>query len=215
MLQGTIDGSSFTGTAVGSTSKSHTITISSDITVNYFTMDSCHRSIQFSDIIQEPWYTWVTGPKSVGFTFLYNEASTIEDNGNCILRFCSFSKTVGAAPSSCAVVDFKSDRFTLPSENICNGADYGKDSSTGTSVCHVKVGLIERMQFDGPVVVAPQVIDPTGKIAPYWIKDQCVGSFIDSNQSLFQYIVPENECEIEFMEKISPYRKAKLTVFAL
>lgn len=209
LLNGTIDGNTFQGTGLGSAAQNHAMTISSPIAVNYFTMQSCHRSIQFVDVITEPWYTWITGPKTSSFSWTYSEATTIEDTGDCILRFCAFSKTVGSPPVACAIVDFKSAKYTLPGVNICNGAVGG---TTGTAMCHTQVGLIERFQFSGPVVVAPQVTDPTGKTAPYWIKDQCQGKFIDANQSLYEYSVPENECSVIFMEKVAPFRRAKLTV---
>lgn len=208
LLTGTVDGNAINGTGLGTNASSHSMTIQSAIAVNYFTMDSCHRSIQFTDVIKVPWYDWSGDNKS--FSWTYAMAPTIEDNGNCILRFCAFSKTVGSPPVSCAVVDFKNAKFQLPGTNICNGA---AGATTGTAMCQSKVGLIERYQFGGPVVIAPQVIDPTGKTAPYWIATQCVGKFIDTNQSLFEYTVPTNECTIEFMEKVPPFRRAKLTVF--
>lgn len=210
MLGGTIDGAEFHGIGIGTSSRSHQMTIQSSVAVNYFTVQSCHRSVQFSDVIKVPWYDWSQDSKS--FTWTYIEAPTIEDTGDCLLRYCAFSNTVGAAPVACAIVDFHSPKYSLPSENICNGVDAGPNSSSGMSFCHTQVGLVERMRFPGPVVIAPQVVDPTGKTAPYWIKDQCVGKFIDDAQTLFEYQMPENECVIIFMEKAPPHRRAKLTV---
>lgn len=207
LLSGSIDGAAFQGTGIGSASAQHSITIKSSIAVDYFTVQSCHRSVQFNGIIQVPWYDWSGDNKS--FTWAYDEAPTIEDSGDCILRFCAFSNTVGQAPVSCAIVDFKSPKYTLPGTNICNGAS---GPTTGTAVCHTQVGLIERFQFQEPVGIAPQVVDPTGKTAPYWIKDQCVGKFLDDAQTLFEYQMPENECVIIFDSKKAPHRRAKLTV---
>lgn len=208
MLSGTIDDAPFTGIGVGSSAAHHDITISSAVPVNYFTMQSCHRSIQFSDVIPaKPWYDWSKDSKS--FSFAYDLAPTIEDTGDCILRFCAYSKTVGAPPVACAIVDFKAPKYQLPAENICNGAD-GKFS--GTALCHTQFGLIERVRFPGPVVIAPQVTDPTGNTAPYWISGQCVGRFLDADQTLFEYQVPASECVVIFMEKAQPHRRAKLSV---
>lgn len=209
MLSGTIDGTSFQGIGLGSSAPAHQMTIVSPIAVNYFTMESCHRSIQFNDVIEMPWYNFVWHSGSKSFDFTYTEAPTIEDNGECILRFCAFSKTVGSPPVSCAIVDFHSDKYQLPAKNICNGVS---GDATGTAMCHTQTGLIERFQLPGPSVVAPQVITPSSNTAPYWITNQCVGSFIDANQSLFQYQMPSQECSIVFMEKSAPYRRAKLTV---
>lgn len=207
-LGGNIDGApAFTGIAVGSAATSHNITITSPIAVDYFTVESCHRDLQMNGVIKVPWYDWSSDNKS--FTWSYVEAPTIEDTGDCILRFCAFSKVVGSPPAACAVVDFKSLRYALPSTNICNGASGG---ATGTAMCHTRTGLLERVQFAAPVLIAPQVTDPTGKNAPYWITNQCVGKFIDSANTLFEYQVPSDECTIVFMELAKPHRKAKLTV---
>lgn len=206
MLSGSIDGVPFNGIGVGSSAPHHDMVIQSAIAVNYFTMQSCHRSIQFVDVIKVPWYDWSDDSKS--FTWTYDEAPTIETSGDCILRFCAYSKTVGSAPVACAVVDFKNDKYSLPAENICNGAD---GQTTGTSICHTMTGLIERVKFKGPVVIAPQIVDPTGKSAPYWINGQCVGKFLDVEQTLFEYQMPSDECVIIFLEKALPHRRAKLT----
>lgn len=203
-LKGSIDGHDFQGIAVGSSAHHHDIIITSAVSVNYFTVQSCHRSVQFPDFIDIGWFD---NGKSKQWS--YDEAPTIEDTGDCILRFCAFSKTVGSPPVACSIVDFKSDKYMLPGENICNGAD---GDTTGTALCHTQVGLLERFRFPVSVVVAPQVVDPQGKAAPYWIKDQCQGKFLDATQTLFEYQVPSNECVIIFMEKAKPHRRAKLTV---
>lgn len=206
-LTGTIDGYKFDGIGIGSPAAHHDMTIKSDIAVNYFTMQSCHRSIQFTDIIPEdPWYVWSKDSKS--FSWTYDEAPTIEDSGDCLLRFCAYSKTVGSAPVACAIVDFKNVKYSLPFENICNGAD---GMASGSALCHTQIGLIERVKFKSPVVIAPQIVDPTGKSAPYWISGQCVGKFLDVAQTLFEYQMPSDECVIIFMEKAQPHRRAKLT----
>jgi hypothetical protein len=210
MLSGTIDGAAFQGIGVGSNTTSHQMTISSSIAVNYFTMESCHRSTQAGNVIPaNPWYDWSTDSKS--FSFAYNQAPTIEDSGECILRFCAYSNTVGSPPVACAVVDFKNAYYALDYENICNGAD-GNTTGGGTALCHSQVGLIERVRFPVPVMVAPEVTDPTGGTAPYWINGQCQGQFLDSQQTLFQYTVPATECSVRFLELAKPHRKAKLTV---
>lgn len=206
LLTGSVDGQKFQGVAVGSKSSHHAMTIQSAVAVNYFTMQSCHRSIQFNDVIQVDWYDWSQDNKS--FSWNYDEAPTIEDTGDCLLRFCAFSNTVGVAPVACAIVDFKSDKYVLPGKNICNGA---AGDATGTAVCHTQVGLIERFKFNEPVVVAPQIVDPEGKAAPYWIKDQCQGKFLDDAQTLWEYQMPANECVVIFDTKAKPHRRAKLT----
>ena len=146
---------------------------------------------------------------NTSYAWNYSEAPTIEDTGDCLLRFCAFSKTVGSPPVACAIVDFMAPKYTLPGTNICNGVVGG---THGTALCHTQVGLLERFQFAGPVVVAPQVTNPNPPGGTYWIKDQCQGKFLDAAQTLWEYTVPENECLTIFMEKAAPHRRAKLTV---
>lgn len=207
ILTGTIDGAKFEGVGIGSPATTHSMNVQSPVAVNYFTVQSCHRSVQFTDIIKVPWYAWHTDSK--GFDWTYDEAPTIEDGGDCILRFCAFSKQVGAPPSACAIIDFHSNKYVLPGENICNGVH---GPASGTAICHTQTGLKERFRFKGPVVIAPQQVDPIGKNAPYWISGQCVGKFIDKEQTLWEYTVPSDECVVIFMETDKPHRRAKLTV---
>ena len=206
-LGGSIDDVPISGVGIGSSATSHSITIQSMVAVDYFTMSSCHRSVQFNNVITVPWYQWGSDNKS--FTFQYDEAPTIEDTGDCLLRFCAFSKTVGSPPSSCAVVDFHNAKYSLPSNNICNGVN---GQATGTMMCHTQQGLVERVQFPVPVQVAPPIVDPTGKTAPYAISDQCAGKFLNANQTLFEYVMPTQECYVIFDEIAKPHRRAKLTV---
>jgi hypothetical protein len=209
-LTGTLDGAPFQGIAVGSSNTSHSIQITSSVDINLFTAKTCHRSMKFEDVIQTNWIT----PKR-SYSWSYAEAPTIEDTGNCLIKICAFSKEVGAEPSSCAMMDFKSDRYVLPGENICNG-ELG--ATTGTAICHTQVGLIERYRFKTPVMVAPNVVDstvtlaPNTKATPSLIKNQCDGKFLDDNQTLFEYRVPASDCEVIFMERALPHREAKLTV---
>ena len=199
ILRGKIDGIPFVGTGIGSDAKRHELLVTSPVTVNYFTMQSCHRSEQFPDFIEKGWFD-----KKKTKLIIYEEAPQIEDTGDCILRLCAFSRELGAPPAACAVIDFKSPKYTLPGENICNGA---VEKTTGTSICHTQVGLIERFRFPVPVVTAPSTT-PDGVL----IKGQCQGKFIDTQNTLWEYRIPKEECTIIFMERAKPHRRAKLTV---
>ena len=207
ILSGSIDGVDFTGVGIGSAAKNHNIVITSPVDVNYFQLQSCHRSEQYPDFITTGWFN-NNHSKQVS----YNEADTIEDTGDCIVRFCAFSKTVGAPPAACGMLDFHNPKYVLPGENICNGVN---GNFTGTAFCHTQIGLIERIKFPVPVQVAPQITppanDPLNRV-PYWITNQCVGKFIDSQQTLWQYQMPSQECVVIFDEIEKPHRRAKLTV---
>jgi hypothetical protein len=203
-LKVSIDGAQFDlGISLGSASPTHTIAIQSNTPVNYFTMQSCHRSVQFNDVIEPKWYQW--GQDSRSFAFTYTQAPGIEDK-DCPIRFNAFSNTVGKAPVASAVVDFKNARYLLMGENICNGAD---GVTTGTMLCHSQVGLRQRVHFQTPVQVGPQITDPAGKVPPYSIKDQCQGRFIDP--LTWEYDMPDSECYVVFDQIAPPHARAKLT----
>lgn len=194
VLGGSLDGVAFSGTAIGSSVPSHVISISSNVDVNMFTAQTCHRSLSFPDVISQGWIT-----KNRTYKWSYKESPGIEDTGDCILRLCAYSKTVGALPVSCAAIDFKAGRYILPGENICNGAD---GITTGTATCHSLMGLTERVKFPIPVTVA------AGNLP-----NQCLGSFIDTpTNSIWEYQIPKNECVVIFMEIGKPHRRSKLTV---
>jgi hypothetical protein len=203
-LTGSIDGNPFAGIGIGPDGSSHQMVVTSPISVNYFTVQSCHRSTQFLDIITTGWFN-----NNTSFQWTYDEAPTIEDSGDCLLRMCAFSKVVGSPPVACAVVDFESQKYTLPGTNICNGVN---GPTWGTAFCHTMVGLIERFEFSAPVVVAPQETNPNPPGGTYWIPGQCQGQFVDDAHTVFQYSVPQDECTIVFMEVAKPHRRAKLTV---
>lgn len=205
-LPGVIDGAPFTGVAMASESKNHSITIASKYDVNYFIAKSCHRSEKHEDVIDQG---WISGTKS--WTWIYSESPTIEDTGDCPMRVCVYSKTVGAPPVQCAVIDNRNSRYTLQIENICNGLDV---PNQGKSICHTQVGLMERIRFTEPVFVAPPQLPPAGATdqTPYAILNQCQGKFIDTRQMLFQYIMPSTECYLIFDTVAAPHKRAKITV---
>lgn len=205
-LSGTLDGGEFTGIGMGDAKRKHLITISSRDDINYFIAQSCHRFEKREDVIDQDWF-----PNTKTWSYQFTEAPTLEDTGDCPLRICEYSKTVGAPPVQCAVIDFQNPKYSLPAENICNGSDA---TNHGKSLCHTKVGLIERIRFAEAVGVADPLsaaegADPKVK---YLIKDQCEGHFIDEESRIWQYVMPENECYVIFYQLAKPHALAKLTV---
>jgi hypothetical protein len=206
-LSGTLDGINFQGVALGAAGQKHVITIASKNEVHYFIAKTCHRSEKHEDVISQG---WIKETKS--WSYQFSEAPTIEDTGDCPLRICVYSTTVGAPPVQCAVIDFTNPKYQLLGENICNGAD---GDSHGKNICHTQVGLVERVRFKETVVVADPLPPPTGATDPtlkYLIKDQCDGKFIDDANTIFQYVMPENECYVVFAQKALPHLRSKLTV---
>lgn len=189
-IYGTLDGNQFQGIAVGSIAVSHTIRIQSPTDVNFMTIQSCHRFEHYEDVIQSGWFQ-----PNRGFEYTYNQSPGLEDSGICVLRLGAFTKQVGAGEAY-GLMLFHNDKFTLPGENICNGADGG---TTGTSICQTQTGLLERLKFKAPVAVARPTKDGAA------IPGQCQGKFIDD--LTFEYIMPLGECVAEFMEKAEPHRK--------
>lgn len=208
-LNGNLDGQDFQGIAIGSDAADHSVTVTSANKVNYFIAQSCHRSEKHEDVITQGWFN-----SNKTYTWNFHLSATIEDTGDCPIRLCMYSTTVGALPVQCAVIDFKNKKYTMPSENICNGADFGPNSSLGKMLCHTHVGLIERVRFSEPMMVAPPLPPPEGATdasAKYLIKDQCDGKFIDDKKTIFQYVMPENECYQIFDTVAKPHRRSKLT----
>lgn len=199
-----LDGVDSHGIAMASAARDHTIKITSRYDINYFIAQTCHRWEKKEDIIDQGWF-----PDTKMWSYGYSAAPTIEDTGDCPMRVCVYSKTVGAPPVECAVVDNMNARYTLEAQNICNGSfpwNHGK------SICHTKAGLIERVKFKEPVFTADPLPVPQGGDVnqKYFIKNQCVGKFIDD--LTWEYYVPENECYIIFDTVAVPHRRAKLTV---
>lgn len=188
-LSGSLDGAAWEGIAVGSADSKHDIRIESKTDVNYMTIQSCHRFEKYEDVIIDHWYR----PKR-GFEYSYTESPGIEDTGYCVLRLSAFSKQVGAGEAY-GLMLFHSPGFTLPGENICNGAD---GATAGTSICQSMTGLVQRLRFKEQVVTATKNSDGTS------LKGQCSGAFIDA--TTFQYTMPVGECVAVFMSTAKPHR---------
>jgi hypothetical protein len=205
-LKGELDGQAFQGIALGSTGSSHDIKISSRNDINYFIAKTCHRSDKKEDVITQGWIK-----ETQSWSYDFEEAPTLEDTGDCPLRICEYSKTVGAPPVQCAVIDFLNSKYSLPAENICNGAD---GITHGKNICHTQTGLVERIRFKEPVIIADPLPTPQGGDSTqiYLIQDQCAGKFIDPNQTVWQYVMPQKECYVVFDTLAKPHRRAKLTV---
>lgn len=195
-LYGTLDGAAFDGLSVGSNARSHVIQIISKTDVNEMVIQSNGRYKHFPDVIQTGWFK-----QNRGFEYHYDEIPGIEDTGYSVLRLSAFSKQtkgdgspVGAA---FGLILFHNDKYQLPAENICNGAD---TPTVGASICQNRAGLIARLKFDSQVVSARAKADGSGPIP-----GQCVGTFIDANT--FEYLLPLTECVIEFMQTSPPHAR--------
>jgi len=195
-LSGQIDGVAWDGLSIGSSAPTHDITIVSKTDVNEFRVISCHRFLKFEDVIQTGWFR-----PNRGYEFTLSLAPGIEDTGQCPIRLQAYSKQLdkdgNPVGSAFGILIFKNSHYTLPAENICNGADGG---STGTSVCQSMAGLVERVKFSEQVIAANPANIPDGMPKP------CQGKFIDAET--FEYVMPTGECAIEFASTKAPHRFA-------
>lgn len=192
-LHGYIDGTQWSGIAVGSDASKHTIQIISDTDVNYMTIQSCHRFDKFEDVISNGWFH-----HDRGFQYEYDEAPGIEDTGECILRLSAFSKQVGAGQAFGLLI-FKNKKFNAPARDICNGSN---DAVNGTAVCQSEKGLMERLQFNTQMIAASTV--GSASSAGDTIPGMCQGRFIDA--TTWQYEMPLGECVAVFGTAAPPYQ---------
>lgn len=193
-LYGTLDDAEWEGIAVGSAAKNHTIEINSKTDVNLMRIISCHRFESFPDAIETGWFQ-----KNRGFEYEYNQAPGIEDTGFCVLRLQAFTKEIKSdgspVGSAYGVMLFHNDKFTLPGENICNGADGG---TAGTSICQSMNGLIQQLRFREMVISSDKPPEGTGVPQP------CEGKFIDAYT--WQYKMPVGECVVIFASVSKPHK---------
>lgn len=201
-LFGELDGVPWSeGIAVGSSAPSHTIQIESKTDVNLMRIISCHRFESFPDAIKTGWFR-----PNRGFEYDFNEAPGIEDNGVCLLRLQAFTKELKSdgspVGSAYGIMLFHNNNFTLPAENICNGAD---GQTTGTSICQSMNGLVQRIRFKTQVIVADD--PPDGSNIP----KACKGTFVDAYT--FQYETPLGECVAVFASLSTPHQYAIHAVY--
>ncbi len=193
-LYGSLDGYPWDGIAVGSAAKTHTIQIISKTDVNYMRIISCHRFEGYPDAIQTGWFK-----TNRGFQYTFNESPGIEDTGYCLLRIQAFTKVVKSdgAPvgSAYGLMLFHNQKFNLPAENICNGAD---GQANGTSICQSMNGLIQRLRFKEQVITADTPLEGSGVPLP------CKGTFIDA--TTWQYKMPSGECMAVFASVSKPHK---------
>lgn len=184
-LSGAIDGNAFQGVFVGTDDTDHDIKVESPTDVNIFTVQTCHRFFKAEDVISTGWFK-----TNRGYDYDFSPSPGIEDTGLCIIRLGSYTKQVGAQQAH-AIGAMHTSSETLPGTNICDGS---VGSTTGLSFCSTMVGLIERLEFPGPVLVSK--VDLNGTL--------CQGSFV--SPTVWQYKMPLGECAIEFMEAAPPHR---------
>lgn len=193
-LNGLIDGKRWDGTAIGSATQSHDITIESPTDVNWMRILSCHRFESYPDVIKTGWFR-----VNRGYRYHYQEAPGIEDTGLCVLRLQAFTKALKSdgSPqgSAYALMLFHNSQFTLQAQNICNGE---QGTGTGTTICQSMNGLRQRLKFTEQVITTSNPSDGTNAPSP------CQGHFIDAYT--WEYETSLGECMVVFGTTAKPHK---------
>lgn len=130
---------------------------------------TCHREDSFR----------TDQSKAKAFQYIYQPTPNVEDQGSCELRVNAYDKEKGE--HSWGFVAFRTRETTLKAAATCNGE---VRHMVGTSVCQSKKGLIQRIEFDEQVMVAPDERCPLKRLSDrefeYAIeKGECVYLFSD------------------------------------
>lgn len=129
------------------------------------TIKTCHRE-----------HEWEKTGRREKFNFRPTEG--LEDSGLCYLEVAAFEHKKGR--HAWAMVDFETERFTLPATIKCNGATY---ASNGVTICQAKEGSIQYVEFSERVTPARQ-----GKC----------GALNSNDDQIFQFKMPNRECTFLF-----------------
>lgn len=149
-----VNGYSFVGLGIVPRSTSYKVRIESLEDVNLLTLNSCHRDLQFPDVITSGWFKSRRGYE---FTFPPNK---IEGEPGCPLRVGGYNREKGQ--HSWGLIVFEHPDHRLNAFLTCNGApDTEYDGDSG---CQTLVGLIQQISFAKPVRLAGQSIPDRCKI---------------------------------------------------
>jgi hypothetical protein len=144
----TVNGRPYVGVGVVPNAKSYDISLESQEDVNLMTLNSCHRDLQFSDVITSGWFKPRRGYR---FTFAPNK---IESEPGCQLRIGGYNKEKGQ--HSWGLLVFENPLHKLDAILTCNGdADIRRD---GDSICQTLKGLLQQITFEKPVKIAASKI---------------------------------------------------------
>ncbi len=175
----TIDGTVREGVLVAPRLAQHSFDIKSRGNLDLFTMDSCHRELVIEEAGDKGWFA-----DRRHAHVDYRPVRGIEDTGSCLVRFGGFEKAQGR--HSWAVIDFEDAATTLPAQMKCNGEEFG---SNGVTICQSREGLLQQIQFFGPVIVTPTIACPMP---------------VPMDGKTFLFPIPRGECVYNFLEVVKP-----------
>lgn len=190
-MSGTVNGTQFTGVGVIPYADKYSMQFVSPVNVDLLSIASCHRDWTAESVATIGWFR-----SKVGYSYQYDPSLGIENTGSCLVRIGAYNRDKGQ--NVWGIIDFENPGRTLPATSFCNG---NMQKFNGVSICQSKVGLIQRIVFDSPVMQDVKALD-----------SKCVMSSKD--QKVWEYQLPVGECVIEFKETIPPYRLHRHTTVA-
>lgn len=190
-MAGTVNGTTFVGVGVIPYAAKYSMQFVSPVNIDLFTIASCHRDWDAESVASVGWFK-----SKVGYSYEYDPSLGIENTGSCLVRIGAYNRDKGQ--NVWGIIDFENPERTLPVTSYCNGI---VQKFNGVSICQSKVGLIQRIVFDSPVIQDAKALD-----------SKCV--MTSKDQKLWEYQLPAGECVIEFKETVAPYRLHRHTTVA-
>jgi len=135
-----INGQSFKGIAIPTLSKSYLIEIEAPFKLNYVKVESCHREI----VLRNAYHKKRIIKNRKKFQFNYKPIGIEKE---CIVFISALNEN---GKGKFGQIAFQAKQYNVRAKNFCNG----KESTTnGVSLCQVKKGLIQMIEFDEDLVV--------------------------------------------------------------
>lgn len=186
-LIGTVNGYAFSGVGVIPYSPTgYDMKIMSKVNVDMLTIQTCSQDFSAQSAIELGWFQ-----SKKGYEYKWTQ-NDIEKSGSCVVRLGAYNKP-DVTQSAWGFLDFEDPSITMPALITCNGSQV---YANGVSVCHNKIGLLGAIKF-----TSEMKWDSNGKCA-----------LTTTDNMLFTYSMPSNECSIRFMETHSPNRMHRMTL---
>lgn len=182
-MTGTVNGTQFDGVGVIPYAEKYNMQFVSRVDVDLISISSCHRDWTAESVAKLGWFQ-----SKKGYSYEYDPSLGIENQGSCLVRIGAYNRDKGQ--NVWGIIDFENPSRTLPATSYCNG---NVQQFSGVSICQSKVGLIQRLVFDSPVIQDTKALDPKCQMN-------------SKDQKVWEYQLPVGECVIEFKETVPPYR---------
>lgn len=142
--------------------------------LDLFAYSTCHR-----EKYQEK--AWDDGWFSSEYETKFEYRPNAVERGHCPLQMGAYEKKKGR--HGWGLIDFEDGSSNLPALISCNGDAY---NSRGVTLCQSKAGLLQKIEFNEPVLYSPPGGCPISKV---------------TEDKIFEIILPRGECVYMFLEK--------------